>query len=368
MHTQPSNAWPKVRAFRDALVSPKPKFVRIGNPVTTTAMGALKAALGANAPTRTQTLDPEAGIHKLAAELQKQEGSGLVTGATPALSRLEGVFSAPAGAGFDVGIGGTATAATNTNSSPESSPTTMNTACSHSALSMHSMMSSTCSSTHGIHASMESQGPGAVSAAEGEIPPLETGAAAAPCMGGVNQRPDSTLRTKSWRRDFSSFARRTHTKDWYLKELNQAADECAQDPEAPVDTADPEEDVPMHAEDASDELPGVPQPMEVILEGEDMSLGELSVPGKVAIKNSWKILTDLFPEEVLAGARPIGFVSSRTTHTQAWVHCNWQQSTVCSSGHMITAHSCEGTSSVSTIPSLTKSVTLRPKSTQDKAY
>ena len=60
-----------------------------------------------------------------------------------------------------------------------------------------------------------------------------------------------------------------------------------------------------------------------------MRPGELTVAGKVAIQNSWKVLTDLFPDEVLAGAEPVAFVSSRTTHTQAWVHCNRQQSTVC---------------------------------------
>lgn len=343
----------QVRAFRDALVSPKPHFVRHGNStLAATAMGALTATIHPHAPSRTPTLDPEVGIDKLAADLQHQEVSRRDHGGKSGPGQLDVGFSDPVDIGVSHSIDTVAgTSEKNLNGSPESSPTTMYTARSHSAFSMHSMVSpagsacdtpmpspSSCASVHGVHTCNGLQGPAAVGAvcrstsgeADGEEGTITEATGNIRGVAGTL----SPGRARHWLIErCKSSVYPLHTRSWFLHKLYRAASDAVQDgsPTAVDTVPNPQDNFSPHALDvcAPSRL-GVSQAQQATPHGAgDVSAAaERVAPGKVAIQNSWKVLTDLFPNEVLAGAKPVAFVSNHTTHTQAWVHCNWEQSTV----------------------------------------
>jgi hypothetical protein len=294
------------RAFREALAAPKPCFVRQGNPITATVAGAVNAASGATLPTA-QSLNPDDDVQQLANSLESQEGTGLFGGSISILRSLSSrVFGYPI---------------VNSNSVQSTPPdpvapdesqgssSTMNSAHSQNLPSMHSSTLSQAGSVSDVVAAslptsrLVPQGLGAMSVA--------AASATADAGGG---HPASTNVHTSGSAGTSlpaAWEALGHGKppDWYLKKLSEAA-------YSRTETVEAGQVAPSAAVDEVSEV------------ANDAAPEALKVRGKVQIKNAWKAVGDLFPEEAMHDAVPVAYVSNHITHTQAWVHCNRKQRTV----------------------------------------
>jgi hypothetical protein len=302
-----SNSGPMTRAFREALAEPKPCFVRQGDPITATVAGAVNAASGATLPTA-QSLDPDDDIQQLANSLESQEGTGLFGGSLSILRSLSSrVFGYPIVTSSN-SVQSTLPNPVAPDASQESS-STMNSALSQNLASMHSStLSQAGSVSDAVTASsptwrLEPQGSGAVSV---------TGASATADAGGGHPSFTNAHTSGSGGTSLpAAWEAVGHGKppEWYLKKLSEAA-------HVSTETVEAGPNAPSAAVDEISEV------------ATDAAPEALKVRGKVRIKNAWKAVGDLFPEEAMHDAIPVAYVSNQITHTQAWVHCNRKQKTV----------------------------------------
>lgn len=315
-YTVRGEAKARLAAFHAALASQKPQFVHHGD-LASAVTGVVKAACGSTPDTR-HTLDPTVGIPGLVSDPEEQRNSTVV-GTRPSV--LGSLISAAPHARIATGMHHTPR---QMHSSAGRSSVTHPTQPKSSGIA--SCMPSHTGKTREIEATSESssahigtseQGPAAVSASsmhfvmdsdkEKDVFPSSW----APVMSPgpqLKQYPNSLYPTTIWRNMGPSFIQKPALYDWCLEMLGRAGkDDESSTIAAAVNTV-------ANARHEQDR---------------DLAAAEgLRVPGKVAIQESWQVLCDLFPDEEFSGATPVAFVTSRTTHTQVWVHCNHQASTV----------------------------------------